>query len=162
MKNNTIFFQAIGTIHSPFKHPKGTPVQPPGAEGIKGKIILNSDYIEGLKDLEGFSHIITLYYFHKSGNFSLKVKPFMDDTPHGVFATRASARPNPIGFSILKLVQIENNILYVSDVEIIDGTPLLDIKPYVPAFDARKNVRVGWLEKNMQKLSDAVNDERFI
>jgi tRNA (adenine37-N6)-methyltransferase len=161
MEDKTFLFRSIGTIQSPFKQPKGTPIQPTAAEGVEGKIILEPSYIEGLKDLEGFSHIIVLYFFHKSGDFSLSVKPFMDDTSHGVFATRASARPNAIGLSILKLIRIEKNVLCVSDMDIVDGTLLLDIKPYVPAFDARNNVRVGWLEKNIHKLPDMKGDERF-
>jgi tRNA-Thr(GGU) m(6)t(6)A37 methyltransferase TsaA len=162
MKDKTIHFQAIGTIHSSYKQPKGTPIQPAGAKGVEGNIVVNPVFSEGLQDLEEFSHIIVLYYFHLSKSYSLKVKPFMDVTEHGVFATRASARPNPIGLSILKLKSIEKNILHVSDVDIVDGTPLLDIKPYVPPFDNTENVRVGWLEKNVYKLSDTVDDERFL
>jgi len=147
-----IKYKPIGIIHSPFKEPKGTPIQPAAAKGIGGKVEVFSEYAEGLKDVEGFSHIILVCHFHLSGKPSLKVKPSMDTQMRGVFATRAPSRPNPIGISIVRLVKIEENILHVQDVDIVDGTPLLDIKPYVGEFDANKVYKVGWLEKNMHKL----------
>lgn len=156
-----ITYQPIGVIHSPFKETKGTPIQPPGAAGITGTIQLRPDYTAGLKDLDGFSHIILLYHFHRVGAPSLTVKPFMDDEAHGVFAMRGPSRPNPIGLSIVRLVRVEGNTLHIQDVDIVDGTPLLDIKPYVPAFDAREDVRIGWLDKNVHKLSSSQDDGRF-
>ncbi len=157
-----IVFKPIGLIYSPFKQPKGTPIQPKAAKGIKGKIKIFDEYLEGLKDLEGFSHVILLYYFHLVKDYKLLVKPFMDDQLHGIFATRAPSRPNPIGLSVVKLIKIENNILFIEDVDIVDKTPLLDIKPYVPDFDVRNPDNIGWLDKNIYKLKTAKDDERFI
>jgi len=158
---NAINYKPIGVIHSPFKEPKGTPIQPTAAKGIEGMVEVFPEYAEGLKDVEGFSHIILIYHFHLSKGFSLKVKPYMDNEAHGVFAMRGPSRPNPIGISTVRLVRIEENILYIQDTDIVDGTPLLDIKPYVPEFDTRVGERVGWLEKNVYKLSLSKDDGRF-
>jgi tRNA-Thr(GGU) m(6)t(6)A37 methyltransferase TsaA len=157
-----IQFAPIGVIHSPCKEPKGTPIQSIAAKGIKGTVELFQEFTEGLKDLDGFSHIMLIYHFHLSKEPSLKVKPFLDDQIRGVFSTRAPNRPNPIGISIVQLVNIEGNILWVKDVDIVDGTPLLDIKPYIPEFDIREAARKGWLEKNLGKLSSLTDDGRFI
>ena len=159
---NEIKYKPIGIIHSPFKEPKGTPIQPAGAKGVAGTVEVFTDFTKGLKDIEDFSYIILLYNFHLSKKWKLEVKPFMDDQLHGVFATRASARPNSIGISIVRLIKVEDNILHIQDVDIVDGTPLLDIKPYVPDFDIRKVEKVGWLESNIHKLPTAKDDERFI
>ncbi|AGK61270.1 putative methyltransferase, YaeB/AF_0241 family [Archaeoglobus sulfaticallidus PM70-1] len=156
-----IKYKPIGIIHSPFKEPKGTPIQPTAARGIDGAVEVFPEYAEGLKDLEGFSHIILIYHFHLVKKPSLKVKPFMDNQIRGVFSTRAPSRPNPIGISVVHLVRIEGNILYIRDVDIVDGTPLLDIKPYVPEFDVRGVEKIGWLEKNVHKLSTSKDDGRF-
>ena len=157
-----IKYKPIGIVHSPFKEPKGTPIQPAAAKGIEGKVEVFPEYAEGLKDVEGFSHIILVCHFHLSKKPSLKVKPFMDDQMRGVFATRAPSRPNPIGISIVRLIKIEENILHVQDVDIIDGTPLLDIKPYVCEFDPKEVNKIGWLEKNVHKLPTSNDDGRFI
>jgi len=159
---NEIKYKPIGIIHSPFKEPKGTPIQPAGAKGVAGTVEVFTDFTKGLKDIEDFSYIILLYNFHLSKKWKLEVKPFMDDQLHGVFATRASARPNSIGISIVRLIKVEDNILHIQDVDIVDGTPLLDIKPYVPDFDIREVEKVGWLESNIHKLPTAKDDERFI
>ena len=159
---NEIKYKPIGVIHSPFKEPKGTPIQPAGAKNIDGTVVLFPEYAEGLKDLDGFSHIILVYHFHLSKRASLKVKPYMDSEVHGVFAMRGPSRPNPVGISVVGLVRIENNILHIHDVDIVDGTPLLDIKPYVQEFDIKKVDKIGWLEKNVHKLSKTKDDERFI
>lgn len=158
---NEIIFTPIGIIHSPFKEPKGTPIQPSGASGVEGTVEVFPEYAEGLRDLDGFSHIILLYHFHLSKKSKLRVKPFMDDRPRGLFATRAPKRPNPIGISVVKLVKVDENILHIQDVDIVDGTPLLDIKPYVPDFDMREDVKIGWLETNIGKLPSAKDDGRF-
>jgi len=158
---NEIKYNPIGVIHSPFKEPRGTPIQPSGAAGTDGTVEIFPAYIEGLKDVEGFSHIILIYHFHLSRGAPLKVKPYMDNEERGVFATRSPSRPNPIGISIVRLVRIEQNILRIQDVDIVDGTPLLDIKPYVPEFDIREAERIGWLEKNVPKLSTSKDDGRF-
>lgn len=152
----------IGIIHSPFKEPKGTPIQPRAAQGIEGTVEVFHEYTEGLKDIDGFSHVILVYHFHLSKEMSLKVKPFLDDQTHGVFSTRAPNRPNPIGISVVQLVKIEGNILRVKDLDIVDGTPLLDIKPYIPEFDIRDAKKKGWLEKNISKLPTSKDDGRFI
>lgn len=157
-----IKYKPIGVIHSPFKEPRGTPIQPAGAKNIDGTVELFPEYAEGLKDLEGFSHIILIYHFHLSRKASLKVRPYMDSEVHGVFAMRGPSRPNPVGISVVHLIRIEENILYIQDIEVVDGTPLLDIKPYVPEFDIRKVEKIGWLEKNVHKLSKTKDDERFI
>ena len=157
-----IKYKPIGIIYSPFKEPKGVPIQPQAAKGIKGKVEVFSSYIEALKDLGGFSHIILIYHFHLTKGCKLKVKPFMDKRFHGIFATRAPSRPNPIGISVVRLLKIRKNILYIEDVDIVDKTPLLDIKPYVPQFDIREVERIGWLKKNIFKLDKTKDDGRFI
>ena len=162
MKRREIQYRTIGIIHTPFKVPKGTPIQPTASVNNEGKVEVFPEYCDGLQDLENFSHIFLIYHFHLSKEASLKVKPFMDDNEHGIFATRASSRPNSIGISIVHLNKIENNILYIKDVDIIDGTPLLDIKPYVPEFDIRKVTKTGWLENNVYKIGKTKDDERFI
>ena len=156
-----IKYQPIGTIHSPFKEIEGMPIQPAGAANIQGSVELLPEIAEGLKDLEGFSHIILLYHFHQVREAKLVVIPFMDSEPRGIFATRAPKRPNPIGLSIVKLVSIERNMLYIENVDILDGTPLLDIKPYVPEFDRPAEARVGWLERAKEKVRRKRSDDRF-
>ena len=156
-----ITYRPIGVVHSPFKKPRGTPIQPPGAEGVAGTVEVFPEYAEGLLDLDGFSHVILVYHFHLSRKPSLKVKPFMDDRVHGVFAIRGPSRPNPIGISVVRLVRLEGNVLHIQDVDIVEGTPILDIKPYVPEFDARPVERTGWLEKNVHRLPASKDDGRF-
>jgi tRNA-Thr(GGU) m(6)t(6)A37 methyltransferase TsaA len=156
-----IKYRPIGMIYSPFKEPKGTPIQPSAASGVEGIVEVFPKYAGGLIDLDGFSHVILLYHFHLSKETSLEVKPYMDEQRHGVFATRAPSRPNPIGISIVRLVKIERNVLYVQDVDIVDRTPLLDIKPYVPDFDVKDVQRTGWLEKNVHKLVTSKDNGRF-
>jgi len=157
-----IKYKPIGVVHSPHKQSEGTPVQPAAAKGIDGTVEVFPEYAEGLKDLEGFSHIILIYHFHLSKGASLRVKPFMDTEVRGVFAMRGPSRPNPIGISAVRLVRIEGNILHIEDVDIVDGTPLLDIKPYVPEFDVREAENIGWLEGNVFKLSTSKDDGRFV
>ena len=156
-----IEFKPIGIIHSPFNEPENMPIQPAGAKGIKGTIEIFKEYQDGLKDLEGFSHVILLYHFHRSTGFKLQVIPFMDTKLRGVFATRAPRRPNPIGLSVVELNRIENRLLHIRNVDILDGTPLLDIKPYVPEFDVQKDVRIGWLEKARNRVTTRKSDDRF-
>jgi tRNA-Thr(GGU) m(6)t(6)A37 methyltransferase TsaA len=157
-----ITYKPIGIIYSPFKEPKGTPLQPGAAKDAEGIVKVFPEYEKGLKDLDKFSHIILIYHFHLSKLYSLEVVPFMDDRPHGLFATRAPSRPNPIGLSVVTLTKIEGNKLYVKDIDIVDGTPLLDIKPFVPEFDSFSVVKKGWLEKKVGKLKDSKDDGRFI
>ena len=156
-----IEFKPIGIIHTPFKKPEGMPIQPAGAAGVRGSIEVFEEYHAGLKDLDGFSHIILLYFFHLSQGFNLKVIPFLDTKSRGLFATRAPKRPNAIGFSVVKLDEVETGVLYVQNVDMLDGTPLLDIKPYVPEFDSHAEVRTGWLEQARKKANSRQADERF-
>jgi tRNA-Thr(GGU) m(6)t(6)A37 methyltransferase TsaA len=152
----------IGSIHSPFSDPKDMPIQPAGGLGISGKVVVDPEYQEGLKDLDGFSHIIVLYSFHLSTDYKLIVKPFLDDVSRGVFATRAPCRPNPIGLSVLRLEKIDGLTLHVSNIDIVDGTPLLDIKPFVPAFDCPPDVSIGWLSDKLDHLRGSRSDDRFL
>jgi tRNA-Thr(GGU) m(6)t(6)A37 methyltransferase TsaA len=154
-------FKTIGIIHTPFTKTEGMPIQPAGAAGAQGAVTLFPEYRAGLKDLDGFSHIILIYQFHASVGFSLEVVPFMDREPHGVFATRAPRRPNPIGLSVVQLDRIEDGVVHVRHVDMLDGTPLLDIKPYVPEFDHPSDVRTGWLDRARHTVSGHRADSRF-
>lgn len=155
-------FSPIGIIETPFKNRAGMPIQPSGAKGIKGRIHIAQDYEPGLRDIEGFSHLILLYHFHRSDGFDLMVTPFLDKTQRGVFATRAPRRPNPIGLSIVRLISREGRILEIEDIDVLDQTPLLDIKPYVPGFDTKEVTATGWLEKTQDKAKDLKSDGRFV
>ncbi len=154
-------FEPIGVVHSPFPQIADMPIQPTGAQGVEGAIELAPELVEGLRDLDGFSHLIVIYHFHRAGACRLTVTPFLDARPHGVFATRAPKRPNPIGLSIVRLRRIEKNLLHIEDVDILDGTPVLDIKPYVPAFDRPDGVRSGWLEQAGEAVRSKRSDRRF-
>ena len=156
-----IVYKPIGVIHSPFIDVEGMPIQPRAATGIAGTVDVNQDLARGLKDLEGFSHIILIYHFHLSRRHSLEVKPFLDDTRRGVFATRVPARPNAIGLSVVRLTGISGSTLTIADVDVVDGTPLLDIKPFVPDFDNREAQRTGWLTKQTARVNEVRADRRF-
>jgi tRNA-Thr(GGU) m(6)t(6)A37 methyltransferase TsaA len=156
-----VTYRPIGMIFSPFKDIAGMPIQPAGAMGISGTVEIYSEYIHGLQDLAGFSHVILLYHFHKATEARLIVTPFLDTTPRGVFSTRAPARPNSIGLSVVALKSIDHHILHILNVDILDQTPLLDIKPYVPEFDHHLADRIGWLEKAGDKVVEKTADDRF-
>ncbi|MBU1049398.1 tRNA (N6-threonylcarbamoyladenosine(37)-N6)-methyltransferase TrmO [Candidatus Bipolaricaulota bacterium] len=156
-----IVLTPIGTIHSPFTSPEGMPIQPTGAAAAIGTVEVFEPYRAGLKDLDSFSHVILLYHFHRGSSFNLSVIPFMDTEPRGVFATRAPRRPNPLGLSVVQLERIEEGILYIRNLDILDGTPLLDIKPYVPEFDAPAEVRTGWIAQSRGSVATRIADERF-
>ena len=156
-----IEYSPIGKIHTPFKTPEGTPIQPAGAVGVEAKVEVFPEYSEGLADLEGFSHIILLYLFHLSKKFKLKVKPFLDGELRGLFATRAPARPNPVGISVVRLARIDDAVLYIKDIDVVDKTPLLDIKPYIPEFDIRKVDKSGWIGEKAKKVKKIQDDGRF-
>lgn len=158
----SLVYNPIGIIYSDFKESKGTPIQAKAAKGIKGKIEIFKEYEEGLKDIDGFSHIILIYHFHMSKKASLKAKPFLDNEEHGVFATRVPSRPNSIGLSVVKLEKVENNILHIENVDILDKTPILDIKPYVPNFDIHEADKIGWFNKNINNMNHVKDDGRFI
>ena len=151
----------IGVIHTPFKEPAGMPIQPAGADGVKGTVEIFPEFSDGLKNIEGFSHIILIFHFNRSEGFKLQVSPFLEDEVHGVFAVRAPKRPNPIGISIVKLIKRENNILHIDNPDMLDGTPLLDIKPYIPDFDAYPDAVAGWQEKHRGKVRKQKSDGRF-
>ena len=156
-----ITYRPIGIIHSPFTDIAGMPIQPRGAAGVRGSVEVRPEFAAGLQDLAGFSHVILLYHFHRVREARLTVTPFLDAQPRGVFATRAPQRPNPIGLSIVKLLGIEGNILHIENVDILDGTPLLDIKPYVPEFDQYPAERIGWLEQARGRVQGQRSDDRF-
>lgn len=159
---NSIEIHPIGIIHSPYREIKHMPIQPLAAHNVKGTVEVFSQYIEGLKDLEGFSHITLVYHFHESKGFKLQVVPFMDTKLRGVFATRAPKRPNGIGISTVKLLKVEGNILHIEQVDVLDGTPLIDIKPFSPRFDNRLDAVSGWLDKSANTHpNDMKADERF-
>lgn len=159
--NKQIIYKPIGTILSPFKTIEGVPIQPAGAEGIIGEVKVNKKYSEGLKSLEGFSHIILIYHFHLTGRYKLKVIPFMDVEEHGIFATRAPKRPNPIGISVVRIISVAENIITVENIDVVNGTPLLDIKPYISRFNNVKNEKNGWFSKNGIDVKKIRADSRF-
>jgi tRNA (adenine37-N6)-methyltransferase len=156
-----IRYSPIGVIRTPFRSPEGTPIQPAAARGIVGCVEMIPGVVDGLKDLAGFSHLILIYHFHEVKPASLLPIPFLDSIERGIFATRSPARPNAIGISVVRLLGIEGNILYLENVDIIDGTPLLDIKPYVPQFDGAEDVKIGWMKDNIGKLGQTRDDGRF-
>ena len=154
-------YSPIGRILSPFKEASGTPVQPSAALEVEAVLEIYPAYAEGLKDIEGFSHLILLYHLHLIKPAGLLVKPFLGNEMHGIFATRSPARPNPIGFSVVRLIKVDGNRLSIREVDILDQTPILDIKPYVGEFDIRPVERVGWFAENLHKLPAAKDDGRF-
>jgi tRNA (adenine37-N6)-methyltransferase len=135
----------IGVIHSPFTNKKQTPIQPTRSQAL-GTVEVFPEFLDGMEGLDGFSHLILLYIFDRSDGYSLRVQPFLDDRTHGIFATRYPYRPNPLGLSIVRLLKRDGALLEIEGVDVLDKTPLLDIKPYVPDFDLRLNARAGWYE----------------
>ena len=156
-----IEYRSIGIIHTPFPEPNGVPIQPAGGVGVRATVEVFPEFRDGLADLDGFSHIILLYHLHKSDGYKLRVVPFMDTVTRGLFATRAPRRPNPIGLSIVQLDKIVDGVLHIRNVDIVDGTPLLDIKPYVTEFDNQPETRTGWLEQVRKTVSERRSDNRF-
>ena len=140
-------FTIIGTVSSPWKTTEGMPIQPTGAKGIKGRIDIFEEYRPGLFDLAGFSRIILIYQFHQSNGYDLMVTPFLDTRPHGVFATRAPRRPSQIGLSVVRLLGVDESGIEIVDIDILDGTPVLDIKPYIPEIDSFPGEKTGWLSE---------------
>jgi len=151
----------IGIIHTPYTGPQDMPVQPGGAAGTRSTVVLYPEYRVGLADLEGFSHIYLIYRFHLSSGYRLVVHPFLDDRPHGVFATRAPRRPNPIGLSIVRLLSVDGNRLTVGGADVVDGTPLLDIKPYIEPFDRVEQPVNGWMTASLEEIGKRKSDGRF-
>ena len=154
--------KTIGLIRTPYKNLEDMPIQPKGAAGVTGEIVLDEHYASGLVDLEGFSHIYLIYRFHKAIRTELEVIPFMDSMKRGVFATRSPLRPNHIGLSIVELVSVDGLKITVCNVDMLDKTPLLDIKPYIKAFDHMENTRSGWLKATGEEVRQKRSDNRFI
>ncbi|MCL6544147.1 MAG: tRNA (N6-threonylcarbamoyladenosine(37)-N6)-methyltransferase TrmO [Bryobacteraceae bacterium] len=151
--------EPIGVIRTPFRQAAGTPLQPSMAQGAEGTVEVFAEYAAGLKDLEEFERIWLIYWFHRAAPAELVVQPYMDSELRGVFATRAPSRPNPIGMSAVKLLSVEGALLRVAEIDILDGTPLVDIKPYAPLFDHYPVRRCGWLDRRSRR--DALADDRF-
>jgi tRNA-Thr(GGU) m(6)t(6)A37 methyltransferase TsaA len=149
-KRHSLELKPIGIIHSLYKNTRAVPYQGYKSEEIS-QIQVFKEFEEGLKDIEGFSHIIVIYWFHKSQGYHLLVKTPWDDSLHGLFTTRSPHRPCPLGLTVVELVAKEKNILKVKGLDAIDSTPLLDIKPYVPSIDERAVVKPGWLEGKLGK-----------
>jgi tRNA (adenine37-N6)-methyltransferase len=149
----------IGTIHTPFTQQRGTPIQAAVAQGAQGRVELLPRYAEALADLDGFERIWLIYAFDRARPLRLTVTPYLDTHPRGLFATRAPSRPNPIGMSCVRLLGIEGTTLQVADIDVLDGTPLLDIKPYAPRFDHFEVQRSGWLDQ--VGTGRRVADDRF-
>lgn len=156
-----IIFEPIGVIHSPFTKLEEMPIQPAGSKGTQGTLEILPAYSEALQDLDGFSHLYAIYYFHKVKGWKPKVIPFLDNNERGLFATRAPKRPNPIGLSVLEIIEIKANQVTVQNVDILDNTPLLDIKPYVSQFEPVDNLRIGWLSKHIDQVKTKKSDQRF-
>ncbi|MFB6128382.1 MAG: tRNA (N6-threonylcarbamoyladenosine(37)-N6)-methyltransferase TrmO [Halorhabdus sp.] len=152
----------IGTIHSPFDEPSGMPIQPPVSADTEGTVDVQSQYADGLADLDGFSHCILLYQFHEAGEAALAVTPFLDDEERGVFATRAPTRPNPIGLSVVGIEAIDGASMTVRGIDVLDGTPLLDVKPFVPGFDVPEDAETGWIDADEQSSARGYADDRFV
>ena len=157
---NLIEFKPIGVIHSPYKNPSGVPRQAAGASDVAAEIEIFDEYIDGLTDLEGFSHIVVIFHLHLVTEPSLKAHPPWDNKEHGVFATRSPHRPNPIGVSVVRLEEIDGNILKISRVDMVDGTPVLDIKPYIPRLNPTEDVRIGWLESIVDGMNKGKPSDR--
>jgi tRNA-Thr(GGU) m(6)t(6)A37 methyltransferase TsaA len=148
-------FKPIGIVRSPFTETAGTPIQPVGGGDIGATVVIDEAFIPGLEDLEGFSHIFLLYVFHRASAVRLRVKPFLDDKEHGLFATRSPHRPNPIGLSLVQLTGRQDNVLNITGVDMLDGTPVLDIKPYIPQLNPTGKVRIGWLSQRTDGFATA-------
>lgn len=144
MNDDIFVFRPIGTIYSPHKEISRIPIQPVFCNDIEGSIVLDTEYVDGLLGLEGFSHIYLFYCFHESRKVCLRLKPYLSDQEQGIFASRAPHRPNKLGMSLVRLVNIKENVIRIKDIDILNGTPLFDIKPYIQRFDSRDNVRSGW------------------
>jgi tRNA-Thr(GGU) m(6)t(6)A37 methyltransferase TsaA len=157
----TITHSPVGVIRSPFQDIAGMPIQPNGARGTRGTIEVFPSYAGGLRDIGGFERLILIYALHKCTGHQLVVKPFLDPTPRGIFATRSPRRPNAIGLSVVRLISVDGATLTIEDVDVLDGTPVLDIKPYVPAFDAYPGSRCGWFENIACNAETTRSDDRF-
>jgi tRNA-Thr(GGU) m(6)t(6)A37 methyltransferase TsaA len=156
-----IELKPIGILRTPFESPDKMPIQPCSKGAASGTALVFPEYTDGLYHLDGFTHIILIYYLHRVKRQELIVTPFLDNTSHGVFATRAPVRPNPVGISIVRLEKIEDNILYLQGLDMINGTPLIDVKPYIPDFDSHPDAKAGWYDKIQKKPEGKYSDNRF-
>jgi len=158
-----IKFKSIGVVHSPFKKREDINPQkyahPQGFDSVRGELEIHKEYEEGLKDIDGFSHLIVIFDFHESKGYNLHTKPLLEDTLRGVFSTRSPSRPNPVGMTVVKLIEQKGNILRVAGIDMIEGTPILDIKPYT-SRDQKSTIRLGWLEKRMKKSFTAKKNQK--
>ncbi|MFC1996267.1 tRNA (N6-threonylcarbamoyladenosine(37)-N6)-methyltransferase TrmO [Chloroflexota bacterium] len=154
-------FEPIGIIHSPFHTLEDMPIQPTSQASQPGLVEIKPQFVEGLKDLDGFSHIYLIYHLHQAAPYKLSVTPFLDTHLRGLFATRAPSRPNAIGLSLVQLDRIEDNWLHIARLDILDQTPLLDIKPFIPEFEPQQDVRIGWVEQARGRVRTRKSDERF-
>ena len=159
--DSEICYTPIGRIHSPFTTEEGMPIQN-GFSEATGTIEIEEQFEAGLRDLDGFSHVILLYHFHRSDGFDVTTQPYMEDEDHGVFATRAPRRPNPIGMSVVELADVSGTTITVEGIDVLDGTPLLDIKPFVPQFNGVEDARIGWLTDAIESESRRRADDRFL
>lgn len=158
---DSITYTPIGIIRTPFAVEAGMPIQAVAAQGVRGRIELDPALALGLRDLEGFSHVTLLFHMHLITSPALEVTPFLDTKTHGIFATRSPRRPNAIGLSTVRLLHIDGTTLHIEEVDMLDGTPLLDIKPYVPQFDVREGATIGWFSETIHKLQTVRADDRF-
>ncbi len=163
MSEDHIIYEPIGVLRTPFESPDGMPIQPVGDTDTEGIVELKQPYADGLTDLDGFTHCILLYHFHKSDDPApLEVEPFLDDEPRGIFATRAPKRPNSIGLSVVEIESITDDNVVVTGIDVVDRTPLLDIKPFVPDFDVPSDAETGWLTASKSTIQSKRADERFL
>jgi tRNA-Thr(GGU) m(6)t(6)A37 methyltransferase TsaA len=156
-----ISYTPIGIVRSPFAGLAGMPIQTVAAKGVAATIELEPSYAAGLRDIDDFSHLLVISHLHLMQGYALEVTPFMDTQTHGVFATRSPRRPNPIGLSIVRLMRVEGATLHIEEVDLVDGTPVLDIKPYVPQLDDRATERTGWFAANVHKVHEVRADDRM-
>ena len=156
-----VTYRPIGVVHSPFASLEGMPIQPAAQRSAPGTVEVFAEFAEGLTDIEGFSHLILVVHFHQAEGVNLSPTPFLDRKPHGIFATRAPVRPNPIGISVVHLAGVDGNLLHIANIDLVDRTPVLDIKPYVPQFDTPGDCRIGWMEASIDTFDAMKSDDRF-
>ncbi|MCW7752800.1 tRNA (N6-threonylcarbamoyladenosine(37)-N6)-methyltransferase TrmO [Desulfobotulus sp. H1] len=159
---NSLLIPCIGTIYSPFSDLQNMPIQPVGAADVEGTVVIMPAFVDGLKDLDGFSHLYLFYFFHGARQEKMRVVPFMDTEERGVFSTRSPLRPSHLGMSVVELLEVKGAELRILGVDVLNGTPLVDIKPYIPAFDHRENVRTGWMTREREGVVSARSDHRFV
>jgi tRNA-Thr(GGU) m(6)t(6)A37 methyltransferase TsaA len=158
----TMKLAPIGVIRTPFTSLEDMPIQPGGGRDVQGELIIEPQYCEGLADLDGFSHLYLIYLFHRAADAKMRVVPFLDSKPRGVFATRAPVRPNHLGLSVVELVEVTGCRVRVRYIDMLDNTPLLDIKPYIEQFDGVAESRSGWMEAVKKVVEAKRSDDRFI